>query len=159
MPRAKARSYTPTPLLVVLTSLHLGVVSVAAGADGADTAAPVFVEGFEGGLERWGGTGIELTRADRHEGEQCLRVCDDSTKRYEQAEGRHIPLVAGKEYLISVWCRPRQTSSRIRFTAIQSKGGKLLRTPAGGVLFVQHWFDAERRDRLPRLLVQNLTGK
>ena len=146
MSRTRARSRVLTPLLVVLTASHLAVVSVAAGADGADAAGRVFVEGFEGGLERWGGRGIELTQTDRHEGEQCLRVCDDDTRRYEQAEGRHIPLVAGKEYLISVWCRPRQTSSRIRFTAIQTRGGKLLRTPAGGVLFVEHCFDAEHRE-------------
>ena len=70
MPRARARSRVLTPLLVVLTSPHLVVVSVAAGADGADTAGRVFEEGFEGGLERWDGRGIELAQADRQRSER-----------------------------------------------------------------------------------------
>ena len=129
------------PILALCAAL-----SGTAAAQRSDDAARAFAEHFEGPLTGWQGRGFSLTDQDRHEGRQSLRICDSDDKAYEQAQSIPIALTPGKEYTVSVWCRPKHTTSTVRFTAIQTKGASLFKTADGGILFVEHHFDAQERE-------------
>lgn len=126
--------------------LGVGLLGIVLLASARAAEGQVFAEGFEKSPAGWQGIGFEVAAEAARSGEAGLCVRDGSRERYEQAQSAPIPLEAGKEYLISVWCRPVHTTSTIRFTAIQTRGTKLFKPAAGGILFVGHHFDAQSQE-------------